>query len=187
MNSYEFTFITSGIDPESPGFEDRFFESGCDDATLAFVKGLLAVNFNREAETYVHAVVSAYHSVKSVGVSIERFEPDFLVSAAEISARAAITRQRISNYTQGLRSDGFPAPVARIMSESPLWDWVDVSSWLFKKDIVSREHVVAARIDRTMNKVVQSKTMLAGIEKRLGFFLLSSAELPESDEAALTA
>ena len=77
MRSYEFTFIASGVDPEAEDLEDRFFEAGCDDATLAFMKGLLAVNFCREADSYVHAVVSGYHSVVAAGAVVERFEPDF--------------------------------------------------------------------------------------------------------------
>lgn len=167
MQSYEFTFIASGVDPESSGLEDRFYEAGCDDATLSFMKGLLAVNFDREAETYVHAVVSAYHSVVKAGVTVERFEPDFLVSASEIATRSNQTRQAISNYTKGLRGEKFPAPIARISSESPLWDWVEVSSWLFKKELVSRKQAVDARVARTMNIVVQSREQFPDSEKRL--------------------
>ena len=76
MRSYEFTFIASGIDPESDSFEDRFFEAGCDDATLSFMKGLLAISFNREAAGYTHAVVSALRDIRKTGVTIERLDPD---------------------------------------------------------------------------------------------------------------
>lgn len=176
MRSHEFTFIASGVDPEAADLEDRFFEAGCDDATLGFMKGLLAVNFCREADTYVHAVVSAYHNVLATGATIERFEPDFLVSASEIAERSHLTRQAVSNYTKGIRGEEFPAPVARIMSDSPLWDWVDVSSWLFKRRLVTRETVVDARVSRTMNWFVQSKEKLAGVEKLLAGFLMTAAD-----------
>lgn len=175
MRSYEFTFVASGVDPEDAELEDRFFEAGCDDATLAFMKGLLTVNFSREADTYIHAVVSAYHDVLRAGGRVERFEPDFLVSASEIAERSALTRQAVSNYAKGIRGEGFPAPVARIMSESPLWDWVDVSGWLFRKNLIGREAVVDARISRAMNWFVQSKEKLVGAEKRLTDFLLTAA------------
>jgi len=177
MRSYEFTFIASGVDPESPDLEEKFFEAGCDDATLAFMKGLLAVNFDRDADTYAHAVVSAYHSVQAAGAKIERFEPDFLVNASEIAERSHQTRQAISNYTKGIRGEGFPSPIVRIMSESPLWDWVEVSGWLYKKEIVSREQVVDARVARMMNWFVQSKDRIAGIEKRLAGFLDAGTEI----------
>lgn len=177
MRSYEFTFIASGVDPESPDLEEKFFEAGCDDATLAFMKSLLAITFDRAAESYVHAVVSAFRDVLKTGVTVERFEPDFLVSAAEIAERSELTRSAVSNYTRGLRGD-FPPPKARIMSESPLWDWVDVSSWLFKKGLLTREAVVDARVGRTINFVVQAKSPVHDIEKRFAGFLKNPAELP---------
>ena len=170
MRSYEFTFIASGVDPESSDFEAKFFEAGCDDATLAFMKGLLAITFDREAEGYVHAVVSAYRDVLKTGVTVERFEPDYLVSAAEIAERATLTRSAVSNYTRGLRGD-FPPPIAPIMSDSPLWDWVDVSGWLHKRNMIGREAVVDARIARTLNVFVQSKSPVHDIEKRFSGFL----------------
>jgi hypothetical protein len=35
MKKYEFTIIASGLDADAANFEDRFFEAGCDDATIA--------------------------------------------------------------------------------------------------------------------------------------------------------
>lgn len=177
MRSYEFTFILSGIDPEAKDIEEKFFDAGCCDATLVFMKGLLAVSFDREAEAYVHAVVSAYRDVLKTGATVERFEPDFLVSAAEIAERSELTRAAVSNYTRGLRKEDFPAPVARIMSDSPLWDWVEVSSWLHKKGRVSRDVVVDARIGRTINIVCQSNNPVHDIEKRFVGLLSNPFEL----------
>ena len=51
MKSHEFSIIASGLDPEAPDFETRFFEAGCDDATIAFQKGHIIVDFTREAES----------------------------------------------------------------------------------------------------------------------------------------
>ena len=31
MKTHEFTIVASGLDPEMDGYEDRFFEAGCDD------------------------------------------------------------------------------------------------------------------------------------------------------------
>ncbi len=158
MRIYEFTFIVSGIDPEASDLEDRFFEAGCDDATLALMKGVLAVAFAREAESYPQAIASAYHDILKVGVKVERFEPDFLVSATDIAERSALTRAAISNYVRGLRSDGFPPPVARITSESPLWDWVEVAGWLYRKGQVPQDVVNDASVARSVNMLVQQKS-----------------------------
>jgi hypothetical protein len=171
MKAYEFTFIVSGIDPEASDLEDRFFEAGCDDATLALMKGVLAVSFDREADSYVQAIASAYHDILKVGVTIERFEPDFLVSATEIAERSALTRAAISNYVRGLRGDGFPAPVARITSESPLWDWVDVAGWLHNKGQVQHDVVVDAGIARSVNLLVQRKNKPGKIDSEIAKLL----------------
>ncbi|MEA2889050.1 MAG: hypothetical protein QOD11_3410 [Bradyrhizobium sp.] len=35
MKTFEFSIIASGLDPEAEDFADRFFNAGCDDATLS--------------------------------------------------------------------------------------------------------------------------------------------------------
>jgi len=59
MKTYEFTIIASGLHPEMEDYEDRFFEAGCDDATLAFQKGVIILEFSREDVSFSHAVSSA--------------------------------------------------------------------------------------------------------------------------------
>jgi hypothetical protein len=156
MRSYEFTFIASGVDPEAADLEDKFFLAGCDDATLAFMRGRLAVCFAREAENYSHAVVTAYRDVLRAGASVERFEPDFLVNANEIADRAGLTRAAISLYSKGARGEGFPSPYAKVTSDSPLWDWVQVSGWLYRNGKLPVEAVINARIDRAVNRFVSN-------------------------------
>lgn len=158
MNNHTFTFLVSGIDATANDFEDRFFEAGCDDATLALMHGLVAVCFDREAENYVHAVVSAYADILKAGATVERFEPDFLVSQAEIAWRAGLSRAAVSLYVSGDRGIDFPRPAARITTNSPLWDWVDVSAWLHRHQKLSSTDVVNARISRAVNWFVQSNS-----------------------------
>ncbi len=87
---------------------------------------------------------------------MERFEPDFLVSKAEIAKRANLSRAAVSLYVSGDRGQGFPSPHARITSSSPLWDWVEVSAWLHQNDQLSVDEVVKARISRAVNLAVQN-------------------------------
>ena len=155
MTEHNFAFIVSGVDPHADDFADRFFEAGCSDATLMLVQGLVAVCFSREADDFAHAVISAYGDVSKTGAVVERFEPDFLVSKAEIAKRANLTPAAISNYVSGSRGQDFPAPKARITSASPLWDWVEVSGWLHRNGALPVEAVVQARISRAINIAVQ--------------------------------
>jgi len=155
MELHSFTFLVSGVDPTSDDFEQRFVEAGCDDATLALMNGLLAVCFDREEKDFSHAVISAYSDILKADVCIERFEPDFLVSKTEIAKRACITRAAVTNYANGERGDDFPKPFARITTKSPLWDWVEVSTWLHKHGKLSVADVINARICRSVNYFVQ--------------------------------
>lgn len=155
MNNHSFTFILSGIDASSDSFEDRFYEAGCDDATLALTHGLVAACFDREADNFTHAVISAYADVCKTGAIVERFEPDFLVSQAEIATRANLSRSAVSLYVSGERGADFPKPAARITTNSPLWDWVEVSAWLHQHGALPSIAVVNARVARTVNWFVQ--------------------------------
>lgn len=151
MKTHEFTVIASGLDPEAEDFADRFFEAGCEDATLSFQKGAIIIEFYREAVSFSKAVVSAYEAVLRAGAKVERIEPDYLVSLSEIADRSGKTRQSISLYTRGERDEGFPAPVARVTSKHPLYDWEEVAGWLVERDALTLEEWVQARVVKEAN------------------------------------
>ncbi len=155
MKTHEFTIVASGLDPEMEGYEDRFFEAGCDDATLSFLKGVIIAEFSREAVSFSNAVASAYEDILKTGAKVERVEPDHLVSLSDIAERAGLTRQAISLYTRAERGAGFPNPVARVTSNSPLWDWLEVTEWLHALAKVDREAVVKARIVKEANRFLE--------------------------------
>lgn len=155
MQTYEFTFVVDAADPHADDFEDRFFEAGCDDATLALMHGAVVACFDREATTYKDAVLSAYENILAAGASVLRFEPDYLVSAAEIAKRTGVTRGAVSHYSKGERGDGFPKPYARVTTKTPLWDWVDVSRWLCVHGKLDEEEYRFAQVSRIINYNVQ--------------------------------
>jgi len=159
VKTYEFTIIASGIDAQADDFEDRFFEAGCADATLSFQKSLIILEFARGAKGFAQAITSAFADVRAAGATVERFEPDYLVTLTDIAARSGLSKAAISLYCKGERQDDFPAPVARITSESPLWDWVEVSHWLFKRDKLDQEAVLEARLVREANMIAKEKTI----------------------------
>src|ERR1051326_7892442 len=59
VTTFEFSIIASGLDPEAEGFADRFFEAGCDDATISVQKGHIILDFAREALSVEDAICSA--------------------------------------------------------------------------------------------------------------------------------
>lgn len=157
--THEFTIIASGLDPEAEDFEDRFFEAGCDDATLSFQKGMIILEFAREAASFAEAVGSACQHVLRAGAKPERVEPDYLVSLSDIAERSGKTRQAISLYTTSQRGEGFPAPVARVTSSSPLWDWEEVAGWLVEREALSTEELERARVVKEANLRLEASEM----------------------------
>lgn len=156
MTEFEFSIIASGLDPAAADFESRFFDAGCDDATVSFQKGHIIVDFAREAETFQSAIVSAVQDVLRTGASIDRIEPDPLVSLKDIAERTGMTRAAITQYAKGQRREGFPAPRFRVTSASPMWLWSDVSNWLYSADQVKHETVIEAQILEQANAVIDA-------------------------------
>lgn len=154
MKMFEFSIIASGLDPQADDFECRFFDAGCDDATIAFQKGYIVIDFAREANSIDEAIASAMENVIAAGATIERVEPDPLVSLSDIAARSGMSRAAMSLYAKGERGQGFPAPLVRVTSESPLWDWSLVAAWLFRKGKVSRDIAMEAAIFSCANRFI---------------------------------
>tara|TARA_B100000315_G_scaffold151835_1_gene140635 strand:- start:4642 stop:5202 length:561 start_codon:yes stop_codon:yes gene_type:complete len=134
-NSHSFSLVLDGVDIEADDFEDCFFEAGCDDALIAVIKETVILDFDRAAKNLIHAIASAVKDVQSTGARVIRVEPDPLVSVSDIAERIDASRQAVSLWTLGKRGPGkFPAPVVRVNSDTPLWDWTGVARWLYIND-----------------------------------------------------
>ena len=157
MKKFEFSIVASGLDPEAEDFEQRFYDAGCDDAAIAFQKGHIIVDFTREAKSISEAIVTAVQNVQAAGARVDRIEPDPLVSLSDIAARTGMTRAAMTQYSKGQRAKNFPAPVARVTSDSPLWDWATVAKWLFHHDKLSRDEAMEAAAVRAANAAIASR------------------------------
>ena len=153
-STFEFAIIATGLDATADDFEARFYEAGCDDATIAFQKGVIIIDFARAAGSIGQAIASAVRDVRKAGAVVARIEPDSLVSLSDIAARAGLSRAATSNYAAALRGKDFPAPVARVLSDSPLWQWTAVARWLYLKGKVSSEVVVEACAIEAANRAL---------------------------------
>lgn len=154
MRTFEFSVVASGLDPRADDFESRFYDAGCEDATISFQKGHIIVDFAREAISIDHAIASAVDAVVSAGAHVDRVEPDPLVSLSEIAARTGMSRAAMTQYAKAQRGRDFPAPVARVTSASPLWEWSAVARWLFRQQKLSREQAVEAEAFRQANEAI---------------------------------
>ncbi|NHN84507.1 hypothetical protein GOB93_07595 [Acetobacter musti] len=151
MKTYEFSIIASGLDETANDFESRFYDHGCDDATVSFQKGNIILDFAREGESLADAIESAISDVQKAGARVERVEPDPLVSLTDIAARSGLTRQAISNYATEKRGKGFPAPYVRVTSSTPLWQWSAVANWMVKQGVLEPSAQQEAVVLQTIN------------------------------------
>jgi hypothetical protein len=116
------------------------------------------VGFDRQADSFVDAVLGAIKEVMQLG-----FEPlvveDELVSMADIAERTGRTRQSVSMLVAGRRGPGdFPRPVAGNV-RSPLWHWADAFAWFDSqegagKDFDDRINTIAAINGLLANRVL---------------------------------
>lgn len=167
MRPYEFAIVASGLDPQDEDFEARFYRAGCDDATISFQRCRIIADFARKAGSPAEAVVSAIEDVMKAGAAVERVEPDPLVSLTDMASRAALTRAALSLYARGQRARGFPPPVARVTTSSPLWDWAEVSRWLCDHGKLDQEEVALAQLVKAANEAVTAGEV-AHLRARLG-------------------
>lgn len=176
MKTYEFSIIASGLNPNAEDFGDRFYDAGCDDALVAFQKGHIIVDFAREASSVVAAITSAVENVRAAGAIVDRVEPDPLVSLADIAGRTHMSRAAMTQYSKGQRGQDFPSPVAKVTSDSPLWDWPSVAKWLYQHKKISREEAIEAIAVRATNTAIENnapkleeavKTEMEAYEKTL--------------------
>lgn len=165
MQVFEFSIIASGLDPQANDFESRFYDAGCDDATVSFQKGHIIVDFAREAISIEEAIASAVECVEKAGAKIDRVEPDPLVSLSEIAVRVGMSRAAVTQYASAQRGKGdFPAPVAKVTSDSSLWDWTSVARWFCAQGKISADQVTVAEVVHDANEAIQ---MHESVSKRI--------------------
>lgn len=169
MKTFEFTIVASGLNPNADDFETRFFDAGCDDATVSFQKGHIIVDFAREAGSIEEAIASAIENVSATGAVVDRVEPDPLVSLADIAARTKMSRAAMTQYAKAQRGKDFPPPIARVTTDSPLWDWAAVARWLYGKRKVAKSAAVEAEAVRQANlSLAQGETHIgASLKERV--------------------
>jgi hypothetical protein len=84
MATYRFTVILAGLDEISDDLAEALFEAGCDDGSPWSSRGVAAVGFDREAESFEQAVRSAIADVQKAGCHVAwvKIEPEDLVASA---------------------------------------------------------------------------------------------------------
>jgi hypothetical protein len=133
LSLHTFTLILDGPTELDSGLEHAVFAAGCDDAALGRRGTTLYLEFDREAGTFLDAILSAIGEVNGIpGIRVARIEPDELVTASEIAARIGRSRESVRLLVEGSRGPGgFPSPVSGTTERRiRLWRWSEVGRWL---------------------------------------------------------
>jgi hypothetical protein len=54
-----------------------------------------------------------------------------------------------------------------VTTESPLWDWVEVASWLHRRNQLDRAAAVQARLVRLVNQAIERPQRHAIVRRRI--------------------
>lgn len=144
MTAFEFTLALKNANEKTLHLEDSLYESGCDDALIQFRNGAVYLEFSREASSLEEAVISAIKDVRSASVDMDvaSVQPGNLVTESEMAKRLNVSRQVVSLWIKGERRKHFPPPLMRISEKSWLWDWSQVTQWLFANEIIKDKMMV---------------------------------------------
>ncbi len=134
MKEFEFTLkfnlSDSAIEPDA--YIERLEKEGCDDALIGVgQKKRIALQFNREAETAIEAVVSAIKDVERAIPDAKLIEatPD-IVGLSDIAAVLNFSRQNMRKLMLN-NIASFPVPIHE--GKVSLWHLFNVLTW-FKKE-----------------------------------------------------
>lgn len=158
-NLHQFTLVLKNVDEHYPGLEDKLFQAGCDDALINFRDGTVYLDFDRTADSFEKAVISAIKAVESalIGASVINIAPENWVTEAEIANRISCKRQTISLWSKDKRRKFFPKPVMKLSSRSPVWSWKDVVEWLYKNNLIDKSEVDKAKFLEDINVVLDER------------------------------
>jgi hypothetical protein len=112
---------------------DATVQAGADGGTVLF---------SREADSALHAVISAIEDVRAAGMTVTGAKEDLVVTE-EIAARARVTAAAVRYWIAGDRGPGgFPAARVRHQRNS-LYSWAEVSAWLAAAKLGEVDHAAA--------------------------------------------
>lgn len=154
MNEYDFTLKfqlpQSQIDPND--YIDRLHESGCDDGMIGLgKKGLISLNFIREAESAYTAIHSAITDVRRAIPSARLVEatPDF-VGLTDTAKILGCTRQNIRNL---MIKDELKSPLPIYEGTPSIWHLAEILTWLQaeKNHKIDESLLEISRINMNLN------------------------------------
>ncbi|WP_338804544.1 DNA-binding protein [Xenorhabdus griffiniae] len=163
MKEYDFALVAiypeKKIDPELLcQVANILYEVGADDCTVLSRDNAFIIEFDREADSYKKAILSAIKQVQSIGLVVKSIDAGQYVGLSDAAEFAHLTRSAMSKFSKGVRGDGFfPTPYFRLNSKTPLYEWKEIADWLSRKGMIEPELAENAKITADINTVLSLK------------------------------
>ena len=166
MYTYWFELEVSGpvTEDQVEALGDVLAPVGGIDATVQAGRRGGIVTFSREADSALHAVISAVEDVRAAGMTVTGAKEDLVVTE-EIAARAKVTAAAVRYWVLGKRGPGgFPAPRVPHQRNS-LYSWAEVSAWLAAARLGEVDHraAEAARACALVNAALTVREGMRGL------------------------
>ncbi|WP_245770460.1 helix-turn-helix transcriptional regulator [Marinospirillum alkaliphilum] len=170
MAVFDFTlkFALPELEQDAADYIEQLGAAGCDDAMIGVgIKGRIALQFSREADTAFNAVFSALEDVKQAipGVRLTEATPD-LVGLSDIAIVMGVSRQSIRKLMLA-HSQSFPAPIHS--GSTAIWHLSSVLQWFQEKQNKRVEQPIQDIAQATMQlNIAREMTQLdPGLQSRL--------------------
>jgi hypothetical protein len=138
------------------------------DGSIMTGAGGTEIEFTRDADAWVEAIVSAVHDVESIpGLRVTGAGHEDLVSLLDIAHRARRSREAARLWAAGKRGPGgFPSPAWRSPSGERFWSWPDVAWWITEHLNLAVE--VSPEPIRLADEVLKARQAVADAQRILG-------------------
>lgn len=170
MKEYEFTLKFKLLDDsQDPSvYIDSLYENSCDDALIGIgLQGRIALDFTREADSALDAIVSAIQDVKAAIPHAQLIEatPD-IVGATDIADLLGVSRQNIRQLTLNHKAT-FPIPIHE--GKLTLWHLSSVLNWFKERKTYQFDDSLfeIATVNMQLNITKEMKKL----DKSIGFKL----------------
>lgn len=174
MKVFKFTlkFALDEATTDASCYVELLGEAGCDDAIVGIgQKGRIALEFYREADSAVQAILSAIKDIKSVIPEAKLIEatPD-LVGISDIADLLGFTRQNMRKLVINHRVT-FPTPIHE--GKSAIWHLANVLSWFIqgKRKEIEPSLLEIAIANMQLNIVKETKYLDASLQSRISSVL----------------
>ncbi len=161
-----------------------------DDATLSALADFDNASFGRrdgipmmtvyvgDDQPLADVVIEATRKLsnKVPGTRALRVHPD-LVAISKIAHRVGVSREAVRKWTLSKRLP-FPACVSKVNEDTPVWEWIDVTDWLFEAKGIDlrRDQPTRAEVDHVNSCIARVPDHTTGAWTRVA---TSSVQTPQ--------